>query len=106
MIVEIPVLKVVIIITSFACVRLALLSRTVLIDVLNLIYYSLEFVTCLILGHFRLFFEGAHQFWASVLRGWAGGRQGRGVWREVATAVKKTVQRSSTVKTRTPEQSI
>ena len=33
-----------------------------------------------------------------------GGRQGVG--REVAIAVKKTVQRSSTVKTRTPEQSI
>ena len=82
---------------------LALLSRIVLIDMLNLIYYSLEFVTCLISGRF---FEGAHQFWASVLRGWAGGRKGRGVGREVATAVKKTVQRSSTVKTRTPEQSI
>ena len=27
-----------------------------LIDVLNLICYSLEFVTCLILGHFRSFF--------------------------------------------------
>ena len=54
---------------------LALLNRIVLIDILNLIYYSLEFVTCLILGRF---FEGAHQFWASVLRRWAGGRQGRG----------------------------
>ena len=55
-----------------------LISRIVLIDILNLIYYSLEFVTCLILGHFRSFFEGAHQFWASVLRGWVEGRQGRG----------------------------
>ena len=32
---------------------------------------SIEFVTCLISGHFRSLFEGAHQFW---LRGWAGGR--------------------------------
>ena len=44
--------------------------------------------------------------------GRVGGRGGRvrgrggGVGREVARAVKKTVQRSSTVKTRTPEQSI
>ena len=36
--------------------------------------------------------------------GWEAGAGGVG--REVATAVKKTVQRSSTVKTRTPEQSI
>ena len=79
MIVEIPVLKIVI--TAFAHVRLALLSRIVLIDILNLIFYSLEFVTCLILGHFRSFFEGAHQFWASVLRGWVGGWEaGVGGW--------------------------
>ena len=50
---EIPVLKIVII----TRVRLALLSRIVLIDILNLIYYSLEFVTCLISGRF---FGGAH----------------------------------------------
>ena len=35
-----------------------------------------------------------------------GGWEAGGVGREVATAVKKTVQRNSTVKTRTPEQSI
>ena len=26
------------------------------------------------------FFEGVHQFWASVLRGWAGGRMWVGGW--------------------------
>ena len=68
---KIPVLKVV---TAFTCVRPALLSRIVVIDILNLIQYSLGFVTCLILGHFSSFLEGARQFWASVLRGWAGRR--------------------------------
>ena len=34
-----------------------------------IIVYSLKFVTCLISGHFRLFFEGADQFWASVTKG-------------------------------------
>ena len=47
------------------------------------------FVTCLIFGCFRSFFEGAHQFWASVWREWAGGRQGWRVGREVATASEK-----------------
>ena len=78
---EIPVLKVVISITSFARVRLALLSRIVLIDILNLIYYSLEFVIIIparFLAISGRFFEGMHQFWASILRGWVGGRQGRG----------------------------
>ena len=28
---------------------------------------------------FQVIFEGAHQFWASILRGgWVGGKQGRG----------------------------
>ena len=39
-------------------------------------------------------------------RGGGVGRWEAGAGREVATAVKKTVQKSSTVKTRTPEQSI
>ena len=43
----------------------------------------------MILGHFRSFFEGAHQFWDSILRGWVGGRQGWGVGREVAIASEK-----------------
>ena len=81
MIVEIP---------AFARVRLALLSRVVLIDVLNLIYYSLEFVTCLILGHFRPFFwrcapilgqriegvGGRDGGWEAGAGGWEGGAGG------------------------------
>ena len=49
--------------------------------------YSLEFVTCLILGHFRSFFEGVHQLWASIAEGVGGWK----VWmgRKVSTASEK-----------------
>ena len=40
--------------------------------------YSLEFVTWSILGHFRSFFEGLHQFWASVAEGVGGREAGAG----------------------------
>ena len=71
-----------------------------------IIVYSLKFVTCLISGHFRLFFEGADQFWASVAKGvgrWE--TEGGMVGWEMAKLV-KSVQSSSTAKTRSPEQSI
>ena len=42
---------------------------------------SLELVSCLILGHFRSFYGGVHQFLASVAKG-----VGR---REVVTACQK-----------------
>ena len=48
MIVEIPVLKVVFSVTSFSLCWPALFG---LIDLLNLIWYRLEFVTCLILDY-------------------------------------------------------
>ena len=34
---------------------------------------------------FQVVFEGAHQFWASILRGWAGGRYGGwgGRWQQL-----------------------
>ena len=41
-----------------------------------------------------MFFEGAQQFWASILRGWAGGKQRRG-GREVATASEKLSREAS-----------
>ena len=71
-----------------------------------IIVYSLKFVTCLISGHFRSFFEGAHQFWASAAKGvgrWETEGEGwGGRWQKLV----KSVQSSSTAKTRSPEQSI
>ena len=69
--------------------RLCLVELYSLINILNLIWYSLEFVTCLILGHFRSFFEGVHQFWASVAKGVGGWEVGVGVRWEVATGSEK-----------------
>ena len=59
---------------------LALLSRIVLIDVLNLIYYSLEFVTCLILGHFRSFFWRCALILGQRIEGVDGWEGGAGGW--------------------------
>ena len=58
-------------------VRPTIFCRTGLNILLALLQCSLEFVTCLILGHFRSFFEGAHQFWTSVAKG-MGGREAEG----------------------------
>ena len=57
------------------------------VSLLAFLWCGLIFATYLISVHFRLFFEGAHQFWASVAKG-VGGR-GRGVGWEVAKACKK-----------------
>ena len=56
-------------------------SRTGLSNLLNKIYFTFDGVPCLILGLFRCFFTGVHQFRSSVTRGWVGGRRrgaGRG----------------------------
>ena len=67
MIVEIPVLKFLI---AFARVRPTIFGRTGHNSLLAFLQSSLIFVTYLISGHFRsFFFEGAHQFWASVAKG-------------------------------------
>ena len=65
--------------------RLYQVELYLLIRILNLIYYSLEFVICLILAHFSSFFEDAHQFWASIAEGVGGHGAGAGV----ATASEK-----------------
>ena len=42
--------------------RLLLFNRTGLSNLLNKIQFTFEVVPCLILGLFRRFFEGVHQF--------------------------------------------
>ena len=43
---------------------------------LNKIQFTFEVVPCLILGLFRQFFRGVHQFWPSITREWVRRRQG------------------------------
>ena len=51
------------------------------------------------------FFEGVHQFWASVAKG-VGGWEAEGGGVGGGKSLCKSIQSSSTVKTRSPEQSI
>ena len=53
-----------------------------------------------------MFFQGAHQFWASVAKGVGGWEAEGGGWGERWQKLVKSVQSSSRVKTRSPEQSI
>ena len=71
--------------------RFGLAEPDLVVNLLNKIQFTFEVVPCLILGLFRRFFTGVHQFWPSVTRGWVGGRRegaGKGgvVGRDVAKA--------------------
>ena len=58
------------------------LAKLKLSSLLNKVQFTFEVVPCLILGLFRQFFTGVHQFWPSITKGWVGERWGVG--REVA----------------------
>ena len=64
---------------AFARTRPLLANRTGFSNLLNKIQFTFEVVPCWILGLFRQFFEGVHQFLPSVTRdGRVGGEGGAG----------------------------